>query len=413
MTSLSSKEQLSVLADVNMLRYAPSVDGSVANSRCQKRYNFTPLNYNSAQSAQIQVNSGSDYISGPTSYIVAKVNFIADGTPVQWNTATGGPGSAFNLFKEFQIAHISGDVIDRTDRLNVLVSTLVAYMSNEYRLKMASLFDYGSAVTHANGTNRTYVFPLFLCSGLFAQKALIPAQLMAGAKIKVQLEGKATALVGNAQSDYSISDMSLVLDSVDLFDAMKKVLMQQAANVRTQGLQYPYHSYFHLQKNESTSQLNFDINVSVAKTINLLVKERHTDEIADVTVDSMASAQYDYLKWRMRIGSHTMPDYEVDSDRESYAIALNSFGTAENDDLLSRHYNHTGVSYSEYITEHGIVCQSLEKQPILALSGEPTNAARLLNFSATMAASSDRVFDAYIKHLRVANVMQNNIVIDR
>lgn len=410
--SLSTSEQLQVLADLNKISYSPPVSGSLSNRRQFRKYAFQPLNYSEGQIAQLQINSGSDYISGPTSYIVATVTFLGTGN-LQWNENTGSTGSAFNIFSEYQHSHRSGDLIDRTDRVNVLISALASYISNEYKSKTASaLFEYGSVATHGTTTSNTYVYPLFLLSGLFAQKALIPAQLMAGSRMKIQLERGSTALIG-AGASYSVENMNLVLDSVDLYDSAKKMLLEQSANVRTSGLQYSYHSWFHLSKQESTGQLNFDINYSAAKTITLLVKVRETAKIALNTANSMDCEGYIYSKWRMRIGALTMPEFEVETAEEAYHIANLSMNNPQDDDLLDVCYGKSAVNLSEFKGAAGIVAQSLEKNPIVGLSGEVTNNSRQLNFSATLNDEKGRTFDAYLKHLRVVNVMMDNIVVNR
>ena len=408
--SLPTDEQLSMLMEINKLSYSPSVNASMSNRRQYKSYAFQPQNLSSGQVAQINVNSGSDFISGPTSYIACSLTFPT--TDSKWNQAQGGSGSAFNIWNEFQISHRSGDVLDRTDRVNVLVSSLIGYLSQDYADNLSGIMDWGSNTDLTKDVATPYVFPLFLFSGLFAQKALIPGQLMAGSRIKIQLESKETALCVDA-TDYTVSDLRIVLDSIDLFDSAKKTLIEQSANIKTSGLQYSYYSWFHLSKQESTAQLNFDINYSAAMTMNLLVKCRLTDNLASFTTNAMDSVAYPYNAWRMRLGSQVMPEFEVQNSRESYIITTNSLGTADDCDLLERNYNHCGVSYAKYKSTHGVVCQSLEKNPILALSGEVTNNSRLLNFTATLSGSAARTFDAYLQHLRVVNIMLDNVVVNR
>lgn len=407
--SLSTDEQTQVLMDINKLSYSPVVDGSLANRRQLRKYAFQPLGYNSGQIAQHQVQSGGDYINGPGSYIVLDFNPLVANS--KWVENADEPGSAFNIFNEWQHTHRSGDVLDRTSRLNVLVSILLNYISLTYRSFIGSLVDNGSAEELEVDSSYTYVYPLFLFSGLFAQKALIPSMLMAGSNIKIQLEDKALALVGGATSDYSVSNMYLVLDSVSLFDGAQKVLMEQAANVKTGGLQFSYYSYFHLSKPDAGTSINMDINYSAAKNIHLLVKKRLTEDQV-ITKNSMKSAEYKYSAWRIRLGALTFPEFEVRNSRESYQIAVNSFGKSQNCDLLESSMADTGITHKQYKATDGVICQTLDKNPIVALSSEPTNNARLLNFSGTVTAAN-RSYDAYIKHLRVVNIMMDNVVVNR
>jgi len=234
----------------------------------------------------------------------------------------------------------------------------------------------------------------------------------------MQFEDKLTAMVhsaGNLVGDYKVTNMYLVLHSSQLFDVGLKQLLSQAANVRTQGLQFPYYSWFHLATQESSANLNFDINYSAAKSQILLIKARTTANLTTKNLDSMASKNYDYSKWRMRIGALTMPEYEIDAARESYCVTVQSMGEAQDCDLNQKNYNKTGASYAEYAGSHAIVAQSLEKSTITSLnSGTVTNNSMLLNFTAVLNTFGAAVtYDAYLRHLRVCNAMLDNVVVDR
>ena len=178
--SLDTNSQMAVLMDINQLSYSPPIDGSLANSRQGKKYAFTPLNYNAGGQPQIQINSGSDYVSGPTSFISIKPTVTNAGGVAAWNKVgtTDGNGSAFNLIREFQLSHRSGDVLDRTDHLNSLIAELVRYaFDSSYSEKFAQVFGYSEVIDLSvltDDARKVYALPLFLLSGMFAQKALIP-----------------------------------------------------------------------------------------------------------------------------------------------------------------------------------------------------------------------------------------------
>ena len=423
--SLDTNSQMAVLMDINQLSYSPPIDGSLANSRQGKKYAFTPLNYNAGGQPQIQINSGSDYVSGPTSFISIKPTVTNAGGVAAWNKVgtTDGNGSAFNLIREFQLSHRSGDVLDRTDHLNSLIAELVRYaFDSSYSEKFAQVFGYSEVIDLSvltDDARKVYALPLFLLSGMFAQKALIPSHLLAGAKMKIQLETASRALVVDAGvAGYSLDDVSLVLDSVDLFDAAKKALSEQAANTRTQGLQYPYYSWFQLRKSESTSRLNFDINISAAKTMMLLIKTRTAAVIDSSLLNSMAPDIYRYKNWRARIGALSLPQHLVQDSAESYMITQEAFSANPDRDMLNPSRVQCGVSYARYSSQTldvgaAVIAISMEKSTIVALSGEPTSNNRLLNFSCEYVDDVPRVIDGYIKHLRVANVMMDNVVVDK
>jgi len=417
--SLSTSEQLNILMDVNQLSYSPAIDSSLSNSRQLKRYAFSPQDYNARQQPQIQLNSGGDFISGPTSYINLDIEVTATGE-AKWNKVDDSNGSCFNIIREYQHSHKSGDVLDRTDQLNNLVAELVRYAhDSSYSEKFAQVFGYGNTDDLSVGGKKSYALPMFLFSGLFGQRALIPSFLMAGSKIKIQLETNVTALVaGNVDALYQVKNMNIVLDSIDLFDGAKRSLMLQAGNVKTQGLQYPYSSWFQLRKSESSQNLNFDLNLSAAKTIKLIVKTRLTSTLTAGAENSFVPEIYNYSNWRVRIGSQSMPQDLVQNSAYSYMITQEAFSGQPDSDILNRKDVKCGVSYNDYSTVDvddtaAIVAISLEKNSIVALSGEITNNCRLLNFTAQYNTMESRVVDAYILHLRVANIMLDNVVVDR
>lgn len=427
--TLSTDNQLRLLMDINFLNYDPSVSGSLSNSRQFKKYLFSSSgNYAAGQQPRIQINSSSDSISGPTSFILCDVTF--GGTSAAWNSNGADDvknGSAFNMLREVSLSHISGEIISRVDHLNSLVAELVAFLFDEsYKKNYAPVFGYGDS-TALTGETRSYALPMFLVCPLFSQRALIPAQLLAGANLKIQLETNVKALVG-VLSTYTISNMSLYLDSIDLYDAVKRSLLQQAGNTAQQGLQYPYYDWFQLRKSAPSTLLNFDLNYSCAKAMTILIKPRYekTQTELENAANSMSSSGYQFKNWRTRIGAHSMPDSEVTTAAESYVLAMEAASSYPICDLTTPKHANVGVSYTDYSSEvegktHGIVLQSLEQNAINHLnSGTVTNNARLLNFRSDLEpipvvdpVVNTRVVDAYIKHLRIANVMINNIVIDK
>ena len=404
MDEKSGSDDLSMLMSVNALQYSPPIDGSLVNSRQYKKYNFSPLNYTNGGAPEIVINSGSDYIWGPTSAIQLTIKTAA--------SATLSGAGAFNLINEFDWTHRSGDQIDRVRNVNSLVQTLINYEEGVDYVGYGGMFGLGVATGIAS--EKTFSLPMSLLSGAWAQKVLIPADMVAGSKLKIQLESLVRAFVG-APGDTEITGVQLLLDSYDLFDAAKKALMSQSANVRTQGLQFSYHSWAQTNKTFTSTGYDLDINLSAAKTIMLLAKTRTTAALANPASDSISSEDYPYSSWRVRLGSNTNPQHEVTNKAEAYFLTQNAFGNRHNQDLHSSHRVSSGTTYAQYTGGDGkaVVCISLEKNSVTSLSGEATNNSRLLNISGEFAGAVGRQMDVWVKHLRVANVMRDNVVIDK
>ena len=404
----SGQNQMGMLLSVNALTYAPPIDGSLVNNRQYKEYNFQPLSYTGLSgSPQMIVNSGSDYVYGPTSYIRMNVKSSLN--------TTSFASSAYDLFREFEIDHRSGDLIDRTRNVNALVQTLLEYQEGKgYDDGYAQVFGKGAVGADLQaGIN--VILPLSWFSGVFSQRALIPASLIAGAKIKLQWEKLATAVVDSAGTPViTVSDMSLVLDSFELMDSARKALLQQQANVKTQGLQFSYSSWDNTNRSFDTTGFDLDVNLSAAKTMIVLAKTRETADIAGQTADSMSAEAYPYEggDWRLRLGSETQPQHQVRTSAEAYVLTQNAFQNIHCDDVNVRKNAHVLKDFTAY-KANSVVAVNMEKSQILSMSGRPTNNSRLINLNGTFKDSTSRQMDVWVQILKVANVMVDNVVVDK
>lgn len=402
----SGQNQMGMLLSVNALTYAPPIDGSLVNNRQYKEYNFQPLSYTGLSgSPQMIVNSGSDYIYGPTSYIRMRVTSSV-------NTTTFA-SSAYDLFREFEIDHRSGDLIDRTRNVNALVQTLLEYQEGKgYDDGYAQVFGKGvSGADLQNGVD--VILPLSWFSGVFSQRALIPSSLIAGAKIKLQWEKLAQAVIDSGTPVLTISNMSLVLDSFELMDSARKALLQQQANVKTQGLQFSYSSWVNSNKSFDTSGFDLDVNLSAAKTMIVLAKTRLTADFVQAN-DSMSAEEYPYEggDWRLRLGSETQPQHQVKTSAEAYVLTQNAFQNIHCDDVNVRKNAHVLKSFSAYKSK-SVIAVNMEKSQILSMSGRPCNNSRLINLNGTFKDGASRQMDVWVQILKVANVMVDNVVVDK
>jgi hypothetical protein len=404
----SGQNQMGMLLSVNALTYAPPIDGSLVNNRQYKEYNFQPLSYaNLSGSPQMIVNSGSDYIYGPTSYIRMNVKSSLN--------TTSFASSAYDLFREFEIDHRSGDLIDRTRNVNALVQTLLEYQEGKgYADGYAQVFGKGATGAQLNSAGGVdVILPLSWFSGVFSQRALIPASLIAGAKIKLQWEKVAQAVVDSGTPVITISDMSLVLDSFELMDSARKALLQQQANVKTQGLQFSYSSWDNTNRSFDTTGFDLDVNLSAAKTMIVLAKTRLTDDFKQAN-DSMSAEEYPYEggDWRLRLGSETQPQHQVKTSAEAYVLTQNAFQNIHCDDVNVRKNAHVLKDFTAYKT-NSVIAVNMERSQILSHSGRACNNSRLINLNGTFKNSDSRQMDVWVQILKVANVMVDNVVVDK
>jgi len=408
MDEKSGQNQMGMLLSVNSLTYAPPIDGSLVNDRQYKAYNFQPLNYTGLTGApSIVINSGDDYVWGPTSYVRMRITSSL--------STTSFASSAYDLFREFEINHRSGDLLDRSTNVNALIQELLRFQEGRgYGSTDGYAGVFGSGASSADlNAGVDVILPLSFFSGLFAQRTLIPSSLLSGSKIKLQWESLVKAVIDSAGTPVlTISDMTLVLDSFELMDSAKKALLQQQANVKTQGLQFSYSSWVNTNKTFSTTAYDLDVNLSAAKTMLVLVKTRTTADLAGQTEDSMTAEAYPYVSWRLRLGSETQPQHEVKTSAEAYILTQSAFSNVHCDDINARKPAHVETGYGDYKAS-SVVCVDMERSQILSLSGRPTNNSRLINYNGSFSASTSRQMDVWVQILKVCNVMVDNVVVDK
>ena len=187
--------QMGQLLQLNKLSYSAPMDGNLTQKRQYKKYNFTPLIYEGSGAPQIQINSGSDFCWGPGSAIVVKVQ-ATTAANVPSVGASFGVGSAYNLFSEFELQHRSGDTLDKVRNVDSLVQTLTLWQNGSDFTRYGEVYGIGDDTLQ---TEKTFVLPLSLFSGFFAQNAMIPSHLLAGSRMTLQLSAVAQALRSEAR----------------------------------------------------------------------------------------------------------------------------------------------------------------------------------------------------------------------
>lgn len=427
----SGESDLSVMMKMNNLAYAPPMDASVVNSRQILRLNFQNTGFtvgSGGQNVQMIINSGDFWVWSPGCAITFDIA-VNSGTAIFNNTAGVFDGlSAFNLIDTYNHLHRSGDQLDTVTHVGPLAQMVLNYSEGEDIKNYQSLMGSGATI---GTTAIRVVLPLSVVSGFWGSRQLIPAQLLAGSLLQLQFAPFLTAfkIAGGSPTQYTISNLSLILDCYDLFDSAKKALMVQMANVKTQGIQYCYGSWWNISQTTSSNALSFDFNYSCGRSILALGKSRLTTNINSGAQDSIGSEPYNYTNYRWRLGSSFIPLDQVGSSAESYFYTQNAF---KNYKLMDLDYKcplsvripfRDGSSTIAYTTGEGAtaaasavvaIAADLQRNQIVgAYSGQPTNNSRLLSLSATFSESSPRTYDLFLYHLRCANTMLDNVVVDK
>lgn len=392
------------LREINHLVYLRPSNGALIDKRTMKSYNFTNASYSPGQNMQCIINSGGDFVWGPSSYLRLEVDRA---------TVSAGD-TALNFIKSVRLTHRSGEVLEYIQDYNVLAKVMRKFMvSAEDSAKIDQLTDVSQA-----DTNQVICVPMWLLCGVFAsQEAFIPGGFLAGAKLELELESSAIALAA-AGATYSNVRPTIVLDSAQVYDSVQKQLLEEQADVAGSGLQFTYSTYFSTSNTFAGTSLNFDVQQSASITQCVFAVLRSS---ADAVADGVDSFNFlaDSERYQFRLGSQYFPQQPINStdkeQAEPYLQSLITFDAAPHQYMGSA-ANAGGVNATlDSFTNSGdaVYSTTLEKSACgLSLTGEPTNNSRILNVEMTKANLSHKV-NVYLKYLRVANVMGSNLIVDR
>jgi hypothetical protein len=392
------------LRSINHLIYLKPSNGSLIDKRTMKSYNFSNSSYEMGRTAQCIINSGGDYLWGPSSYLLVK--FTKGSSKI-------GKGNILNIIQSLRLTHRSGEVLEYIQDYNVLGRIMTKYMvSNNDATKIDSLL----SVPDAAG-DFTCCIPLWMLLGIFGNDSqYIPGGFLAGGKLELILESNVIAFSEASAGGISKVDFNIVLDSSQVYDDIQKQIMEQMADVGNDGIQFTYSTYFSTYMVENSGNVNFDIQQSAAITESAFSCIRVQTEIAEAkeSFDLVAAV----TRYQYRLGSQYFPQAPVTASAtnvtEPYLNTLIAFEAAPHQ-YMGCPANSAGsnVTTAEYIAGNAVYATTLEKSAAgLTKTGEPTNNSRILNLELEKEAASHRV-NVFLKYIRVANIMGSNLVVDR
>lgn len=422
---MADSEMVASYRHMNSLVYARPSSGSLINERTQKLSYPASLSYSLGSTIQFVINSGTESVWGPSSYLKLKIHITGTADNFQIS------GSFFNLISQCRLYHKSGELLSQVFFSDILSNIKLRYMtsSSDYQ-KLYSLIG-GNAVigTPSNGgvtgiteaeppavNPRDYYFmlPLSVLFGEFDNHSqYIPSQLLAGARMELVLNGS-VADCGMTGTNLTVTDIRpiLSLDCSQLYDAVQKQLLEESADVQASGIQFTYSTYFSSQSASQQGAVNIDVLQSASLTERVF--------LASTTAEASGLTKYDFLplnptngafSYQFRIGSHYLPIYAVQDNTEAFQQTQMAFNGAYNQYRSAP--SHSGVAVSSFGAKNAVYATSLEKSAAdVALSGEPTNNSRIVNFSA-QGTSQILKTTVFLQYIRVANLMLDSCVVDR
>jgi hypothetical protein len=343
-----------------------------------------------------QWNTGTDSIQCKNSSLVMKVKGLFQ-VGAEIAQSGFGSGSGFNIIKNIRIYHRSGTTYCNVQKMNLYrakydhISESTSWFSSIGEPLMGYnngiVFTYNDASPDQDDVHYIQI-PLGKLHGLFAPQGgcIMPSQIGAGLRVEIDTEqGNSVFTVIGEEApfvDYEIQDVYFSLDSVALMDSAQASINTTAS---TQSLEYLYEDVFTSQNSQpsNNSQVNIDINKSVALADSVISCVQNQQDIGDPLKDSFGTV-YREGSWWYSLGSLNFPVQKVDNRKLGYHQALVTFDKFVHPDNDSAIRYLPSIAYpNTFSNKYGVYAQSLERDTSLALSASPVNASRSLRFELT------------------------------
>lgn len=306
---------------------------------------------------------------------------------------------------------------------------------------------------------------------------LIPPQLISGSLLRLTIAPVLSSLVfysdngtNPVEADPVFTNISLknvlcYLHQSELYDSVNSLLLASAQSSETNGLQFCYNTFFNTIVNPTAPSFSFDIQLSAAKMSYLVLKfipknpwkgyvegDGETLGVAPFKYDPMAAANLIDLNggvasdntgdanslgftMQVRLGNLILPLFPVSSATDMYQQTANclnpiSYSGCQDPDPLKVINKLMGgtLSYSEYSSVNKVDTEkkygigsggclfafSFERASAVNVGGLSSNNARVLSVEVNnMARASDFQCIASVCYLQVANVSNENVVINK
>lgn len=445
------------LRDINRLVYLMPSQAGLFEQRTDKIYYFNNQTCLPGDTILANGNSGSDFLWGPNCYL--KLQWTVTNTAAAVGNLNFGYGSIMNLIKEIRITHVSGEVLEYIQNVNLIANFRTRWgTSRSDQAKLDTLLggvdqtitgsQYAGGFVYdintqagISATNQSIVYvpalaagvssgistftsmiPMSYLSGLFDRTdQFCPPALLSGSTIQIVLAPANEAYTASAAT-ISITQIrpSFVYDSSKAFDAATRAVINDQSSY--DGLQFVYSTYFNTYITSATNSVNF--NIQQAATVTNYVVALFRPSVA--TGATLCTFQPTPTQYQWRIASDykpqapvvvnsfslTLAGAQIPQSSEAYMQTLKTFETGLHS--YSTEVGHgANISIYEFNNHAAGYGTTLERSACgLSLTGLPTNNASLLNFDSLKPVQTDRV-DVFLSYIRVANLRGAGAIVDR
>lgn len=376
---------------INGLIYKQPNQVSKAVVRTTKRQRFQRRSYLPQEVGRCDFNSGSDYVNCSNSYLT----FDIATTGGEIATGNFGTGSVMNIIERIIITSRSGTELDRIERANLYSKNTLKYeKSDDWVRKYGSMMLLGeTGSTETDGpiisdVAQRVCIPLNAFAGIFnpINEQLMPPHLASGLQIEILFADYRTAIVqtgvGSDVTGYTVENIQFALDCVTLSDDTQKTLNMEAAQ---SGLEYTYPRVYTSTNSIQSTSVNAQVRKAVSQACKVTSTLISQAAVLEVGSDSLESVAWDVSTWQYRLGGLYFPQESLSDPTgvESFLSVQNAFNKSQfsfKENAISvEQFQNTGNNGG-----YGVMCQSLERDQVLNLTGMPINNSRVLELTATL-----------------------------
>jgi hypothetical protein len=461
--------------EINNLTYEEPESVSVIEKTVRNQIFANPNTYNELTGGEvlpILINSGAEYVDASRSTLTFQVRInVADGSQAahyrfdkQSVEALNSGATVLNLISQVQLESKDGQLIFRENFKNIMQTTREYKLNQEAKNQLSMCGGYQAMINDypAYPVNKftSFTLPLSLIAPFFNTASMIPAQLIAGSVLRLQINNPtASVLLYNSNDDAQITDgqsvtldisgLSLYLQESKLLDGVDAVLKHSAMKMN-KGLSFPYYQNFNTVYVPTSSSFNFDIQLSASKASYVVIKFLSNDAgkgtlspigcatIKELNADTNLSDPNALgFSVQCRLGQMVMPLFPIVSAVEAYKLtcdALNpiSYSNCEDIDVLKNknklmsgcvaynYYNFSQIFPGNPVVSTGLglggtmFAFNLERSSGVNLGGLATNASRVLSIEVNgMSGYAGYKLYASVQYLSVASIYENNVVISK
>lgn len=417
------------LMALNKLTYRTPPSLSVAKDRKYVSNFPQSRSYANGQTIVFNVNTGSQFLHGKSSYLSFEVKTPAL-TIGDWGT-----GSAANLFDSIRVKSRNGVEISRLEGANLWTHVHQRYTCP--RESFATLLqcqgygagpsilgtDDGSGTQLALGAQFTVPLSVIPC---FNQDRLLPPQLMDGAIIEIDLNPPQTAIytetasVASAPASYEVSKLQIRWNAFDLADAFDRKIAEIAAR---DGLSLVHKEYHRTLISQNTEDYQYDVKKACSKALGVYICPRLAADIVKADADSNQCMDQEFIRYQFQLGSSYHPNSPITNSvsgvapskatsSEAYYYTLSSWGMVSdcqhNQDVALRNFVNEGGQGN---AKMGIASTSFLKSSVSDMAGQMVNSARALVVDATTYDAKARRLDTYLCYARLVKCYVENATV--